>query len=211
MALNFNDTAGSAKSSKADYYKFEDGDNTFRLVGGVLPRYVYWHKTLKNSAIAIECLAFNRDTETFDNKETDWFNHYFPDIKCKWSYVVQAYNSKGQLKVLALRKKMFESIKQNASKHWGDPTDPDTGMSIVVTRTKTGSQAYNVEYTIDVLGCKVLPLTDEQKKELTEKPSIDELFPRQTPKDQKANIERIWFTDDEPEDSDENADDDIPF
>jgi len=210
MALSFNDTAGSAKTNKIDYFKFEEGDNEFRLVGGVLPRYVYWNKTPKNTAIALECLGFNRDTESFDNKEKDWHNHFFPDIKCKWSYVVQAYDSAGTLKVVSLRKKMFEAIKQNASKHWGDPTDPETGMKIVVTKTKTGSQAYNVEYTIDVLGCKKQPLTEAQIAELEEKPSIDELFVRQTPAEQKANIERIWFTAEE-ESKDENNDDDIPF
>lgn len=209
MALSFNDTAGSAKSNKVDYFKFEDGDNEFRLVGGVLPRYVYWHKTPKNTAIAMECLGFNRDSESFDNIEKDWFQHFFPDIKCKWSYVVQGYNSKGELKVISLRKKMFEAIKQNAAKHWGDPTDPDKGMKIVVTKTKTGPQAFNVEYTIDVLGCKVQPLTQEQKDELAEKPSIDELFPRQSPADQKANIERIWYSAEE-EDK-EKFDDDITF
>ena len=106
---------------------------------------------------------------------------------------------------------MFEAIKQNASKHWGDPTDPDTGMNIIVTKVKTGPQAFNVEYTIDVLGCKVQPLTDEQKKELKEKPTIDELFPRQTPDEQKVNIERIWFKDEDEEKEKEDIDDDITF
>ena len=211
MALSFNDTNGSAKSSKVDYFKFEEGDNEFRLVGGVLPRYVYWHKTPKNTAIALECLGFDRDTEEFKNSEKDWFNHFFPDIKCKWSYVVQGYDKDGKLKVISLRKKMFEAIKQNAAKHWGDPTDPEKGMNIVVTKVKTGPQTFNVEYTIDVLGCKVKPLTDEQIKELEEKPSIDELFPRQTADEQKLNIERIWFTAEDEKKDDDAIDDDINF
>lgn len=213
MSLGFNDTNGEAKSSKINYFKFEDGDNIFRLVGGVLPRYVYWNPTPKGVSIALECLGFTRETETFDNKEKDWFNHYFPDIKCKWSYVVQAFNEKGELVVVSLRKKMFEAIKQNAVKHWGDPTDPDKGMKIVVVKTKTGPKAFNVDYTIDVLGCKVQPLTDEQKELLEESPSIDELFPRQTPAEQKANIERIWFSAEEEETKGDSGveDDDIPF
>lgn len=209
MSKGFNDTEGSAKSNKVDYFKFEEGDNEFRLVGGVLPRYVYWNKTPKGTPIALECLGFNRDAETFDNVEKDWHNHYFPDIKCKWSYVVQAYNSAGKLKVVSLRKKMFESIKQNAAKHWGDPTNPKTGMKLVVTKAKTGPQAYNVEYTVDVLGCEVLPLTEEQITELAESPTIDEIFVRQTPDDQKTNIERIWFTAEDEEEK--KNDDDIDF
>ena len=125
----------------------------------------------------------------------------------------QANDSNGKLKVISLRKKMFEAIKQNSAKHWGDPTDPDTGMQIVVTRTKTGPKTFNVEYTVDVLGCKQLALTTEQKEELAEKPSIDDLFPRQTPDAQKKNIERIWFTKDDDEDGKDgdDFDDDISF
>ena len=211
MALSFNDTSGSAKSTKVDYFKFIDGDNEFRLVGPVLPRYVYWNTTPSGTPVALECLGFNRETESFDNKEKDWFDHYFPDIKCKWSYVVQGYDKDGKLKVISLRKKMFEAIKQNAAKHWGDPTHPDTGMSIIVTKVKTGPKAFNVEYTIDVLGCKVLPLTEAQKTELKENPTIDELFPRQTPEEQKLNIERIWFKKEDEKTSGEDLDDDINF
>ena len=108
---------------------------------------------------------------------------------------------------------MFEAIKSNAQKHWGDPTDPDTGMKIIVTKTKNGPQAFNVEYTIDVLGCKSQPLTNEQKAELAEKPTIDELFIRQTADEQKLNIERIWFSEEEKEEEQEekSMDDDITF
>lgn len=213
MALSFNDVNGSAKTTKIDYFKFEEGDNEFRMVGGVLPRYVYWNKTPKNTAIAMECLGFDRDSEEFKNAEKDWHQHFFPDIKCKWSYVVQAFDKEGKLKVISLRKQMFESIIQNASKHWGDPTDPKTGMKIVITKKKTGPQAFNVAYEVDVLGCKVQPLTDEQIKLLEDSPTIDELFQRQTPDEQKANIERIWFqaTEEEEKEDDVVDDDDIKF
>jgi len=211
MALAFNDVNGSAKTTKIDYFKFEDGDNEFRMVGGVLPRYVYWNKTPKNTAIALECLSFNRETETFDNAVKDWHQHYFPDIKCKWSYVVQAYDKNGKLRVVSLRKQMFESIIQNAHKHWGDPTDPETGMKIVILKKKTGPQAFNVAYEVDVMSCIQQPLTDEQKKELEEKPSIDELFPRQSADELHENIKRVWFSEQQEKPESENLDEDIAF
>ncbi|MCP3899129.1 MAG: hypothetical protein GY707_05280 [Desulfobacteraceae bacterium] len=213
MAISFNDVNGSAKTTKIDYFKFEDGDNEFRMVGGVLPRYVYWNKTPKNTAIAMECLGFDRDSEEFKNVEKDWHQHYFPDIKCKWSYVVQAFNKEGKLQVVSLRKQMFESILQNAAKHWGDPTDPDKGMKIVITKKKTGPQAFNVAYEVDVMSCVEQPLTDEQKTLLNDSPTIDELFVRQTSDEQKANIERIWFNEADKDDADldDDMDDDINF
>ena len=210
MAKSFGDVNGTAKTTKIDYLKFEDGDNIFRMVGGVLPRYVYWHKTPKGTSIAIECLGFDRDSEEFKNLEKDWFQEYFPDIKCKWSYVVQAFDKDGNLKVVSLRKQMFESILANAKKHWGDVTDPDEGTELVVTKKKTGPQAFNVAYEIDVMSCKKKPLTDEQKEKVANSPTIDELFPRQTSDEQKANIERIWFSKEEEQETDE-ADDDIAF
>lgn len=212
MALKFGEITGSAKSDKINYLKFEEGDNEFRMVGGVLPRYVYWNKTPKDTPIALECLSFNRETETFDNKEKDWHKHYFPDLKCKWSYVVKAFDSKGNLVVVSLRKKMFESILANAKKHWGDITHPDTGTKLVVTKKKTGPNAFNVDYELDVMSCVKNPLTDEQKEMVANSPTIDEMFPRQTPDEQKENIERVWFSSRDEETEDEhNDDDDIAF
>ncbi len=213
MSISFNDVNGSAKTTKIDYFKFEEGDNEFRMVGDVLPRYVYWNKTPKETAIAMECLGFDRDSEEFKNKEKDWHQHFFPEIKCKWSYVVQGFNKEGKLKVISLRKQMFESILQNSSKHWGDPTDPDEGMKLVITKKKTGPQAFNVAYEVDVMSCKKQALTAAQKELLKESPTIDELFIRQNSDEQKANIERIWFTkqDDDVEKDEDIEDDDIPF
>jgi hypothetical protein len=203
MSINFNDVNGEAKKTKIDYFKFEEGDNEFRMVGGVLPRYVYWNTTPKNTPISLECLSFNRENEEFDNSK-DPHKEHFPDINCKWQYVVQAFDKQGNLKVVALRKKMFETIKKNAAKHWGDPTHPDTGINIVVNKEKTGPYNYNVEYTVDVMSCKVQPLTDEQKKLLEESPTIDELFPRDSYDDQLNTINRIWHSADQEDDSNDN-------
>jgi len=88
MGLAFNSANGSAKKSGLEYIKLELGENTFRMVGEILPRYCYW-KQMGDNHIPVECLAFDRDKERFTNVEKDWFRHYFPDQKCVWSYVIQ--------------------------------------------------------------------------------------------------------------------------
>ena len=42
MAISFKNTKGKAQSNKVDAFEYKDGENTVRLVGVVLPRYVYW-------------------------------------------------------------------------------------------------------------------------------------------------------------------------
>ena len=45
MAKLFSETKGSAQK-KDPGYVMKDGENTLRMVGGILPRYVYWLKGL---------------------------------------------------------------------------------------------------------------------------------------------------------------------
>lgn len=208
MSIKFESIEGEAKKLKVEYYKFENGENRFRMVGDVLPRYNYWIRTPSgDKTMPLECLSFSRDSEKFDNKEKDWVEHFFPDAKCSWSYAVKAYNSEGRLVVLALKKKLFQSILSMAEKHLGDPTHPDDGWECVVEREKTGSAVYNVSYTLDQLSSKKLPLTDEQKEEVANSLTIDELLPRPSSDEVKAFIERVWFsTPDDEEIDDESID-----
>ncbi len=169
MAITFNDVNGEAKKTKVDYFKFENGSNAFRMVGDILPRYVYWKKTPDGSKnMSIECLGFNREIEQFTNSTKDWFAHYFPNDKCSWSYLVKVFDPKdGKIKVLGLKKKLFAQILDMAKNHLGDPTDIDSGWTCIVNRKKTGPLAYNVEYTLDQMACKKSPLTDEQKTNIS--------------------------------------------
>ena len=108
MALAFNEAKGSAKKGSIDQYQYKMGPNSVRMVGGILPRYIYWVEGFNNKNIPFECLSFNRDTETFDNKEKDWVQHYFPDLKCGWSYSINCIDpTDGTVKVLNLKKKLM--------------------------------------------------------------------------------------------------------
>lgn len=221
MAIKFSDVNGEAKKSNVNYYKFKEGKNKFRLVGDVLPRYVYWKETPDgNKNISIECLSFDRDQEKFTNVEKDWFSHYFPEDKCSWSYLVQVIDlddgeDKGKIKVLGLKKKLFQQILEVANEHHGDPTDPTKGWDCVVTRKKTGPLNFNVEYTLDQLASKPRALSPDEKVALETMKPVEELFPRPTPEEQKAFIESIWFSEENKEEE-LDADvvdtmDDIPF
>ena len=195
MAISFANTKGKAQSNKVDTYAYKDGDNVVRLVGGVLPRYVYWVKGTNNKDIPIECLAFNRENEKFDNKEVDHVQKYFPSIKCSWSYVVNCIDpTDGKVKALNLKKKMFEQILTAAS-DLGDPTDVVTGWPIAFKRVKTGPLAYNVEYQLQVLRCKPKALTPEELAAVAEAKTIDEKYPRQTSEEVKALLEKITSSD----------------
>lgn len=199
MAIKFSKVEGAAKKSDVKYMTLADGENRFRMVGDVLPRYVYWVKNGKANA-AFECLAFNRDLEKFTNVEKDWVPELVEqyqgiprkDVKCAWAYCVQVIDrADGKLKVLNLKKKMFEAIKTIA-KDLGDPTDPVTGYDIMVERKKTGPHTYNVEYS--VLQIRMMKEKDKPHPEgdaeiLTNLKSIEEVIVRQTSADQKTALE----------------------
>jgi hypothetical protein len=178
MALSFKQTKGKAISNKVEAYEYKDGENVVRLIGGVLPRYIYWLKGTNNKDIPVECLAFSREKEKFDNLEKDHVPDFFPDLKCSWSYSVNCIDPKdGKVKALNLKKKLFEQI-VTAAEDLGDPTDYDTGWDVVFKRTKTGPLAFNVEYTLQVLRCKPRALTDEERALADKAQNIDEKFPR---------------------------------
>lgn len=192
MAIAFKNTKGKAQKSSVESYTYKDGENRVRLIGGVLPRYVYWVKGTNNKDIPIECLAFSREKEKFDNIEKDHVPEFYPDLKCSWSYAVNAIDpADGKVKVLNLKKKLFESILQTAEDLGMDPTDYDEGFDIVFRRTKTGPLAFNIEYSLSPLKCKQRALTPEEREAADKAVDIDTKYPRQTPAEQLALLQKI--------------------
>ena len=205
MAISFSNTKGKAQSNKVDAYVYKDGENSVRLVGGVLPRYVYWVKGSNNKDIPIECLAFNRESEKFDNKDTDHVQKYFPEVKCSWSYVVNCIDpTDGKVKALNLKKKLFEQI-ITAAEDLGDPTDLKAGWDVVFKRVKTGPLAYNVEYQLQVLRCKPRALSAADIEAAEAAKTIDEKYPRQSADEIKALLEKITSNDSGDADADADA------
>lgn len=189
MAIKFGEVAGKAKKG-ANAYTFKDGENSIRIFGEVLPRYIYWLKGKNGKDLPVECLSFDRNKEKFTNQEKDWVREYFPALKCSWAYVVQGFDiAEKKPVVINLKKKLFEQILNAAEDGLGDPTDPDNGWTIVFKKQKTGSLAFNVEYTLSVLKCKNSALGDEEREIIANAQSIDELVPRLTAEEQKKFIE----------------------
>ena len=189
MAISFNQQKGSAQKTSIKSYQYTDGDNKMRLCGDILARYVYWIKGQNDKNIPMECLSFDRNTESFNNKEKDWVREYYPDLKCGWSYATQCIDN-GEVKVVNLKKKLWEQI-ITAAEDLGDPTDPDTGWDICFKKVKTGPLPYNVEYQLQALKCKPRELDDEEKALYADLKSMDDVMPRPTPDAQKELLDRI--------------------
>jgi gp32 DNA binding protein like len=191
MALTFGNTKGKAQKNTAEAYTYVDNENTVRIFGGILPRYVYWVKGIGGKPIPMECLAFSRAKEKFDNLEVDHVPEYFPELKCSWAYSINCIDPKdGKAKVLNLKKKLFSQI-MTAAEDLGDPTDPEEGWDIVFKKTKTGSNAFDVEYTLSVLRCKKRKLTEAELEIIEKEPDIDTKIPRAKAEEQKALLEKI--------------------
>lgn len=191
MAISFKNTKGTASSNKVEAFEYKEGDNTVRIFGEVLPRYMYWLKNAAGKDIPVECLAFNRDKEKFDNAEVDHVQSFFPEAKCSWSYGINCIDPKdGKAKVLHLKKKLFQQVIDAAS-DLGDPTDLDTGWDLVFKRVKTGPMAFNVEYNLSVLKCKPRALSAEEKAIVAAEKTIDQKFPRPTAEECLATLQKI--------------------
>ena len=189
MAISFNQQKGSAQKTSIKSYQYVNGDNKMRLCGDILARYVYWIKGQNDKNIPMECLSFDRNTESFNNKEKDWVREYYPDLKCGWSYATQCIDN-GEVKVVNLKKKLWEQI-ITAAEDLGDPTDPDTGWDICFKKVKTGPLPYNVEYQLQALKCKPSSLSEDNKALLEDLKSMDDVMPRPTPDAQKELLDRI--------------------
>jgi hypothetical protein len=212
MGIAFGDVKGSAKKGIENQYKFKDGDNVLRLVGEVLPRYVYWLKGENNKDIPLECLAFDRNLEKFTNVEEDHVRSFHPEAKCTWSYVVQAIDPTEKKVVLVnLKKKLFQQIK-SAAEDLGDPTNPDTGYDIHFKKEKTGPLPFNVEYTLQVLRLKPRPLTAEERELIKDLKPIEEIVPRPTPEQQLTFLSKQGTSSegDQPTETKVGSTDDLP-
>jgi hypothetical protein len=195
MAIKFNQAQGSAVKNKIDQFQYKEGNNTVRMVGDLLPRYVYWIKGENGKNIPMECLSFDRSTETFNNKEKDYVRDFFPEIKCGWAYAIQCIDpADGKVKVLNLKKKLMEQI-MVAAEDLGDPTDSETGWDIFFQRVKTGPMAFNVEYRLQALKCKNRPLNEAEQAAIADLRSMEDVLPRPTADAQLELLQRVTTPD----------------
>lgn len=195
--LKFGSVKGSGKTDRAESYKMVDGDNSVRLFGDILARYVYWIKGTNNKNLPFECLEFNRDTEKFDRAEKDWVKEFYPDLKCGWSYSMMCLDGTTP-KIFNFKKKLFDQIMANLE-DLGDPADPETGWVLKFAKKKTGPLPINVEYTLQTMKCSKTkgPMTADEAAAIATSKSIEELLPRVTPEQQKELLEKLMKGDED--------------
>ena len=235
QSAGFMDAPDSA-SEKLDTYTVKDGVNKFRLIGPIVPRYVYWVPNSDGKTIPIECLSFDRNKGRFLDNQEDPTLEFFPNklkyqgvpvkdkkgnnvpMRASWSYVGMVFDldegtpEKPVVKLMYFKKTAYDDIKNLARKKLGDPTHPEEGWDVTLEKKKTGSGQFDVEYECDPFACQEgkRPLTDEEKEAYEDTKSIDELIPRQTPEQQREFIkERVLGEESSNEGTDQDAVNDL--
>lgn len=222
MVMKFEDLQGKASKAGPERFKPAFGKNKIRIVGSVVPAYKYWVKTRDGTSVPMDCLGFNRETETFDNKVKDFVRQYWPELKCSWAYMSYIIDREdGKVKIFDHKKRLFSSILDAAKKKMGDPTDFEKGWDVVFTKTKTGPKVFNVEYNLETFELENSSLSKEDIANIKEAGSIEDITKLATPEDQERFIKEYILDKEEKVDpdvkeeldiaTDSAADDDLSF
>jgi hypothetical protein len=163
------------------------GDTKIRLIGEVMPRYVYWITTTEGKRMPVECLRFVREQEKFIDSNEDPFKELPPDVfsdKPQFAYICNVIDRRdGQIKIFDLKSTIYRQIVDFAgNKEYGNPADPKTGYDITVKKEKTGPLPQNVKYTCLPARASTELTEEEQKADLFD---LHRIFKRQTYDDQK--------------------------
>lgn len=163
------------------------GDTRIRLIGNLMPRYVYWVVTKEGRKMPIECLQFNRETESFDNSVPDPVQEIDDEVyadKASFAYVCNVIDrADGENKLMDLRSTIYQQIVDYATNpDYGNPADIANGYDLTIKKEKTGPLPQNVKYTI-IPARNNSPLTDEEKS--MELYNLDTIFKRTNYDDQK--------------------------
>ena len=180
-------TGGNSQRREVERLSLQIGDTKVRLIGDVLPRYVYWITTNEGKKMPVECLRFSRATEQFDDSQPDPFKELDEAIfadKPQFAYVCNALDrSDGKIKLFDLRSTIYRQIVDYASNpEYGNPADDTSGYDITIKKEKTGPLPQNVKYTCIPARASVA-LTAEEKT--LEKYDLDRIYKRQTYDEQK--------------------------
>lgn len=199
--LGWGESTGGAKSSAVNYLKFKNGDTQVRIVSGVLARYDYWVPNKDGKSVPFENLSFDRMEERFIKgaedpvaelglMEKDPENKgQMRKMRSKRAYKCMVINrATGKLEAMDLKKSIFDGIIATM-KELGvsNPTEID----FVIKRT--GEQWYEVKYEINQiktmkLQAEAATLHANDDELIAGMKSLDELFPRQSPAEQRKAL-----------------------
>lgn len=199
QSLAWGESKGEAAKNGLPFMKFQK-DNQFRIVSGIVPRYVYWVNNAEGKPRTFECLAFNRTTERFDNSIPDPIKELgltqkgegkdagkLVPLKCKRAYVCLAINrATGKIEAIDLKKSIFDGVMDTAAQLGKSPLDFDIFVQ------KTGTTWTDTKYIVQQLKCGNHKLTEEQLAAdqvlIDACEDIAELFPRQSYAEIKAGV-----------------------
>lgn len=163
------------------------GDTRIRLIGDVMPRYCYWVVTKDGKKMPLECLQFDRSTESFNPSIKDPFKDIDPDVyaeKPQFAYVCNVIDrADGKIKLLDLRSTIYSQIVDYATNpDYGSPADSDNGYDLTIKKEKTGPLPQNVKYTVIPARNNSSLKPAEREAELFD---LEKIFKRQTYDEQK--------------------------
>jgi hypothetical protein len=163
------------------------GETRIRLIGDVLPRYIYWVVTKEGKKAPVECLGFDRQSESFSSLVKDPFKEINPEIyseKAQFAYICNVIDRKdGKIKLFDLRATIYRQIVDYVNNNdYGNPADPESGYDISIKKEKTGPLPQNVKYSIIPARNNVALTAAEKALELYE---LDKIYKRPTYEEQK--------------------------
>ena len=121
------------------YLKFQEGENSFRILSKAIIGYEYWiDEDKQRKPVRVKDIEDIPD-EFLNNKDNRKKAKYF------WAFVIYNPTVKN-IQILEIKqKKIMNGIMAlDNSKAWGDPK----AYNIVVTKTKTGPEDRDVEYSV---------------------------------------------------------------
>lgn len=126
------ETAGS-------YMKLVDGENRFRVLSSAIVGWEWWEEDGKGNRLP-------ERVRKVDDVPADAWNREKKDRPREfWAFAVYNYDAKA-IQILELKQQGImgdiEKLVRNAK--WGSPKEYD----LAIIRTKTGTQAFDVEYSV---------------------------------------------------------------
>jgi len=183
--VSWTETKGKQSTTRREVERVVFGtENKLRLVGDVLPRYVYWVTTNEGKKMPVECLSFDRTKEEMTT-EPDPMKELPPEIyseKPQFAYVCNAIE-KEAMKLCDLKSTIYKQIVDYAKNpEYGSPSDPVSGYDITIKKEKTGPLPQNVKYScVPARSSRAL---SEAEKALVPY-DLDKIYKRQTYAEQK--------------------------
>lgn len=180
-------TSGNQNKREIERITLASGDTKVRLIGDVMPRYCYWVVTKDGKKMPVECLQFDRETESFNQNNKDPFKEIDPDVyaeKPNFAYVCNVLDRKdNKVKLFDLRSTIYSQIVDYATNpDYGSPADTENGYDLTIKKEKTGPLPQNVKYTVIPARNNSALSAEEREIELYD---LSKIFKRQTYDEQK--------------------------